>query len=287
MATPTFDPCTPSIGAEVLGIDIAEGVDPATADVVHGALMEHHVLFFRDQDVRPGHLAAFASSFGPLEGAHHTYPSLEDEHVMLLDLGPQNPPDSAEWHSDLTYRQDAPFASVLQAVEVPPAGGDTLWANLFDVHDALDEGLRKDLSGLSAVHDIGSFRNHAFLGTGVDGINALMSEAGSAVHPVIDHHPVTVRPYVNVNETFTVHVLGLSRPEGIRLLSYLFDLINRPQFHVRLRWSPGTVAMWDNRGTQHYAVGDYLPHRRVMHRVVVASDIREPGSEAAREDREA
>jgi taurine dioxygenase len=93
---------------------------------------------------------------------------------------------------------------------------------------------------------------------------------------VIGHHPVTQRPYLNVSESFTRFIIGLSAPESARLLTYLFDLINRPDFHVRIRWQPGTVVIWDNRGTQHYAVADYLPHRRVMHRVAVETDMRTP-----------
>jgi len=96
------------------------------------------------------------------------------------------------------------------------------------------------------------------------------------VHPAIAHHPVTGRPYANVSESFTRFVIGLSAPESARLLTYLFDLINRPDFHVRIRWQPGMIVIWDNRGTQHYAVADYLPHRRVMHRVAVVTDRRTP-----------
>jgi taurine dioxygenase len=105
-----------------------------------------------------------------------------------------------------------------------------------------------------------------------------MTQAGMAVHPVIAHHPVTGRPYLNVSESFTRFVIGLSAPESGRLLTYLFDLINRPDFQVRLKWQPATMVIWDNRGTQHYAVADYLPHRRVMHRVAVATDRRSPPS---------
>ncbi len=276
---PEVSPCTPSIGAIITGVDLSKDLSESDADFLYDALLKHLVLFFHDQHVTPEQLSGFASNFGPLQGRHHTYESLEGfEHVTVLDMGPENPPDSAEWHADLTFGQDAAFASALQGIEVPSVGGDTLWANCFAVHDALPSGLRKDLEELSAVHDMGSFRSHAYESGGVDGINERMESVGSAVHPIIDHHPVTGRPFVNVNETFTVHILGMAQPESRRLLNYLFDLINRPQFHVRLRWQPGTVALWDNRGSQHYATDDYLPERRVMHRVVVESDVRQPNS---------
>ena len=272
-------PCTSSIGAAITDVDLSDEISDAEADFLYEALLNHFVLFFRDQHLTPKQLSFFARKFGPLAGAHHTYESLEGfDHVTVLNMGPENPPDSAEWHADLTFNQDAAFASVLQGVEIPSVGGDTLWASCFAVHDALPPGLRKDLEQLSAVHDMGSFRSHAYKAGGIDGINEQMGSVGSAVHPIIDHHPVTGRPFVNVNETFTVHILGMTQPESRRLLNYLFDLINRPQFHVRLRWQAGTIALWDNRGSQHYAVDDYLPERRVMHRVVVSSDARQSQS---------
>lgn len=183
-------------------------------------------------------------------------------------------PDAAEWHSDMTYRPEPPFASILQAVEVPPVGGDTLRASMYAVHDALDPGLRNDLSQLEAVHDMGAFRTGSYREGGNEAISAALVSAGSAVHPVIAHHPGTGRPYLNVSESFTRFVIGLSAPESGRLLTHLFDLINRPDFHMRLRWQPGIIVLWDNRGTQHYAVADYAPHRREMHRVAVATDRR-------------
>jgi taurine dioxygenase len=178
----------------------------------------------------------------------------------------------------MTYRPQPPFASILKAVEVPAVGGDTLWASLFAVHDALDAGLRRDLEQLQAVHDMGAFRTGAYQQGGDEGISAAMTKAGTAVHPVIAHHPVTGRPYLNVSESFTRFIIGLSAPESGRLLTLLFDLINRPDFHVRVKWAPDTIVIWDNRGTQHYAVADYLPHRRVMHRVAVVTDKRTPSN---------
>jgi taurine dioxygenase len=197
---------------------------------------------------------------------------------VVLTWGGNRKPDAAEWHADMTYRRDPPFATILKAVEIPLVGGDTLWASTFAVHDALDPGLRRDLTELEAVHDMGAFRTGAYLEGGDEGITAAMTAAGTAVHPVISHHPVTGRPYVNVSESFTRFLIGLSAPESARLLTYLFDLINRPDFHVRVRWQPDMMVIWDNRGTQHYAVADYLPHRRVMHRVAVLTDRRSPAS---------
>lgn len=273
----TCDRLTPAIGAvaHVSG-DLGRTWDEL-ADLVHSALMEHSVVVFPDADLDPRAMVQLGRSLGTLGMRHHSYRTHPDsEDVVVLAWEGDQKPDAAEWHSDMTYRSQPPFASILKAVEVPPVGGDTLWASMFAVHDALDPGLRRDLEQLDAVHDMGAFRTGAYLGGGDEGISVALAEAGTAVHPVISHHPVTGRAYLNVSESFTRFVIGLSAPESARLLTYLFDLINRPDFHVRIRWRPGTVVVWDNRGTQHYAVADYLPQRRVMHRVAVVTDRRTP-----------
>ncbi|WP_369201740.1 TauD/TfdA dioxygenase family protein [Streptomyces sp. PU-14G] len=268
---------TPALGATAT-LPLENGdVSEETADMVHTALIEHSVLIFPNAGLDARHLVQLGDALGTLGARHHSYATHPDhEDVVVLTWGGEDKPDAAEWHSDMTYRRQPPFASILQAVEVPPVGGDTLWAGMFAVHDALDPGLRRDLEQLEAVHDMGAFRTGAYRQGGDEGISEALTRAGTAVHPVIAHHPVTGRPYVNVSESFTRFVIGLSAPESARILTYLFDLINRPDFHVRLKWEAGTVVLWDNRGTQHYAVADYLPHRRVMHRVAVTADKRTP-----------
>jgi taurine dioxygenase len=247
------------------------------AGMVHAALMKHSVLVLPNADLDASRMVQLGQALGDLGARHHSYathPEFDD--VVVLTWEGDQKPDAAEWHADMSYRSQPPFASILKAVEVPPAGGDTLWASMFAVHDALAPGLRRDLEQLEAVHDMGAFRTGAYRQGGNEGITDALNRAGTAVHPVIAHHPVTGRPYVNVSESFTRFVIGLSAPESARLLTYLFDLINRPDFHMRIKWEPGTVVIWDNRGTQHYAVADYLPHRRVMHRVAVMTDKRTP-----------
>jgi len=268
---------TPALGATATLRHERGEVTDELADAIHAALVEHLVLVFPDADLDARAMVQLGRALGTLGIRHHSYTTHPDsEDVVVLTWEGEQKPDAAEWHSDMTYRRQPPFASILKAVEVPPVGGDTLWASMFAVHDALDPGLRRDLGQLEAVHDMGAFRTGAYREGGDEGISAALTEAGTAVHPVIDHHPVTGRPYVNVSESFTRFVIGLSAPESARLLTHLFDLINRPDFHARLRWQPGMVVIWDNRGTQHYAVADYLPHRRVMHRVAVVTDRRTP-----------
>ncbi len=273
-----IEPITPTIGAEITGLDLRVGAierDPAVIDTLYQALLDHQVVMMRNVDLSPSDQAALGRQLGVLGARHHEYqvhPECDD--VVVLDWHGDMKPDAAEWHADMTYKAHAPFATILKAVIVPECGGDTLFANMYAVHDALPPGLRSDLLEMEAVHDMGAFRTPAYLRGGNAGIDEALMAAGSAAHPMIAHHPVTGRPYLNVSEAFTRFVVGLSAPQSGRLLTQLFDLINRPQFHVRLRWRPGTMAIWDNRATQHYAVDDYLPNRRMMHRVVVATDRR-------------
>lgn len=266
---------TPALGAIVTLPEGAGEISEELADAIHAALLEHSVLVLPEADLDATRMVQLGAELGTLGVRHHSYRTHPDsEDVVVLSWEGDQKPDAAEWHADMTYRPEPPFASILKAVQVPPVGGDTLWASMFAVHDALDPGLRRDLEQLEAVHDMGAFRTDAYRDAGNEGMVAALTRAGSAVHPVIEHHPATGRPYLNVSESFTRFVIGLSAPESGRLLTQLFDLINRPDHHMRLRWQPGTVVIWDNRGTQHYAVADYLPHRRVMHRVAVVEDRR-------------
>jgi len=270
-----LEPLTKALGALVH--DPAVELLESDGTDLHLALMGHHVLFFDKGDLSAAGLAALGKKLGPVVNNHHTYRSHPDaDEVAVLEWAGDTKPDAAEWHSDMTYRAQPPFASVLQAVEVPPAGGDTLWASMFSVYESLPQGLRDELANLEAVHDMGTFRTPAYQNGGISGMEQAMADAGSAVHPVVARHPHTNRPYLNVSESFTRFIIGYSAPESVRLLAMLFDAIKSPEHQVRHRWKPGMIAIWDNRGTQHYALADYLPHRRVMHRVAVTEDLRSP-----------
>ncbi len=270
----TIDRLTPAIGA-LVHLDDRTVSDPCLAETLYAALIDHQVLVLRDFSRSVNDLVALAEAFGPVTNDHHEYQSHpESRDVVVLEWGGDRRPDAAEWHADMTYRASPPFASVLQAVHLPPTGGDTLWASMYSAFEALPAGLQDELASLDAVHDMGAFRTSAYRAGGLQAMSDALVAAGSAVHPIVAHHPVTGRPYLNVSESFTRFVIGLSAPESARLLTMLFDQINRPEHHVRLRWEPGTVAIWDNRATQHYAVADYLPNRRVMHRVAVTTDVR-------------
>ena len=265
---------TPALGAMVTGITLGN-LTGESADVLYDALMEHQVLFFRDQHLSPLEQVTLGRHLGDLGEPHHAYNTHpETDDVVVLDWRPGDRPDAAEWHSDMTFKSDPPFATILQAMVLPPVGGDTLWASMYSVYERLDPGLCSDLQQLFAVHDPGAFRNGAYATGGNAGIDEMLGTVGSAVWPIISHHPVTGRPYVNVSESNTRWIIGVGAPESARIVSLLLDMINRPDHQVRLRWMPGTIAIWDNRATQHYAVSDYRQFRRMMHRVVVQRDTR-------------
>ena len=269
-------PLTAAIGAEVTGLDLKVPLDPATEEAVYQALIDHLVIFFRGQELSPARHLAFAKGFGELDRPHPVYaqvPGFEEIVMLANDAG--NPPDTDGWHTDLTFMAAPPFASILVAREVPAVGGDTLWASMYAAYDALPAEMKAYLEPLRAVHDMGDFRNNFTLEEGSgERLDAAMQRFGCALHKVVQRHPVSGRKFLYVNEGFTVHIVGQTARESRRLITYLLDHINRPEHQVRFSWRRGDVAMWDNRCSQHYAVADYLPAKRCMHRITVVKDRR-------------
>ncbi len=267
-------PLTPTIGAEIYDVDLSSESVPSLVDQIYQALLDHVVIFFPGQSLTPQQQVQFASQFGELDHPHPIYPHADDKgQVTLLENDADRPPDTNDWHTDLTFKPDPPFASILYAVEVPTAGGDTLWSNLYQAYNDLPDEMKSFFADKSAVHDMGDFRNTYLANTNPESaLNEAMVKLGCAVHPVIKHHPITQRPYLYVNPSFTRYIAGMQWTESDRLMKYLFEHQNQPEYQVRYRWNKGTVAMWDNRCTMHYAVADYLPHYRRMHRVTVVRD---------------
>ncbi len=271
-----IEPATAAIGAEVHGVVLSGDLEPAVLDEIYDALSKHLVLFFRDQDLSPQDQFEFAKTFGEPAKPHPVYPHLPGfDRVVLLENDGDRPPDTDDWHTDLTFQPKTPFLSILHAREVPETGGDTLWANMYVAFDTLPPEIQTLTSRLSAVHDMGAFRD-SYLGdtNDVEALNAALASVGSAVHPIAPKHPVTGRQLLFINRSFTQHIVGMLKAESDRLLEYLFSHIETPNNQVRFRWSKGAVAMWDNRCTQHFAVADYLPAYRRMHRVIIDTDRR-------------
>jgi len=237
-------PLTSSIGAELSGIDLSQPLCDSTIDSIYQALIDHLVIFFRNQEITPQQHLAFAESFGQLDDPHPVYSHVQGfDRIVELANDAENPPDTDGWHTDLTFKPNPPFASVLVARELPVTGGDTLWASMYAAYDALPDDMKNTLESMVALHDMGDFRNNFTVGqlTG-DKLTDAMQRFGCAIHKVVKTHPVSGRKYLYINEGFTVHLIGKTARESRRLLNYLLDHIGRPEYQVRFNWSPGALA---------------------------------------------
>ena len=271
-----FEALTGALGAEVSGLNLGETLAQTDVDCLHQGLTQYQVLFLRDQPLTPESHLALAAALGDVDPGHPVYPHVEGfQSIVELIADADNVPDTEDWHKDLTFRPHPPFASILRAVQVPSHGGDTLWANMGAVYESLSAGWKSDLQALQAIHDMGTFRNDYFQRGGTKAIDKALAEVGCAVHNVVATHPISGLQYLNINQSFTRHILNMNQGDSDELLQYLFQQVRKPEFQVRLRWRNDTVAIWDNRITQHYAVCDYLPNRRHMQRVTVNNDKRE------------
>ena len=277
---PRIEKLTPAIGAILHDVDFAAGIGGALHDEIYQALLDNLVIFFRGTDITPAQHLQFAEGFGRLDDPHPLYPHVDGfPNIMKLENDSSAPPDTNSWHTDLTYKPNQPFTSILVARSVPEVGGDTMWSSNYAAYERLPDGMRRDLEGLQAVHDMGDFRNS--FAENDDRMNSGVSRFGSTIRPLIGTHPVTGRKFLNFNEAFVSHILGMTTIESNMLKVWLAGHMNTPEDQMRWRWQAGDIAMWDNRVTMHYAVADYLPAYRCMNRITVLDDKRAPLAQAA------
>ena len=269
-------PLTPSIGAEISGISLNDELNDDAIEQVYSSLIKHQVIFFRNQNLSPESHLKLAESLGEIDPGHPVYPHVDGyQSIVLLRNDANNRPDTADWHKDLTFKANPPFASILHGIKVPKYGGDTLWASMSAAYDQLPDGWKDYLEGLEAIHDMGTFRNDYYKEGGVESINNALKSVGSAVHKVIDTHPISGLKYINVNQSFTRNIVNENQGPSDQVLQFLYQHMNKPEFQVRFHWEDDSVAIWDNRITQHYAVCDYLPELRHMQRITVINDKRD------------
>lgn len=268
-------PLTPTIGAVVEGVNLSQGVSADLAEALRGALLKHQVLFFEDQHMTPVQHRDFAARFGALH-THPLYPGVpEAPELFILDNHAGNPTDNDAWHTDVTFIETPPMGSILYAKQLPPSGGDTIWANMRAAYEALSPVFRDFLSGLDAVHDFArGFPQQGIVAnaSGAEKHAQALAEHPPVLHPVVRTHPETGEDGLFVNFGFTERIKGLRRKESDAILRMLFEHVTKPEFQVRWRWSDNAVAFWDNRVTQHYAVNDYLPARRIMNRATILGE---------------
>ena len=269
-------PVSGTLGAEVDGIDLGGPLDDATVAALRAAFNEHQVLFFHEQHLSPEQQLTFGRRFGEL--GTHPYVAANPSHPEILDIVTE-PDDRVNfgggWHSDVTFLEEPDLGSILYAVDVPPSGGDTLFASQAAAYDALSPTMQQLLDGLVGIHSAGP----QYGGAGYSQRSRAMATSGAAAaaasrveHPVVRTHPETGRRSLYVNQAFTVGIKGMNRAESAALLGFLFEHATSEAFTCRLRWRPGSVAMWDNRSVQHYALHDYRGQRRVMRRITVRGD---------------
>ncbi|WP_421225439.1 taurine dioxygenase [Aeromonas enteropelogenes] len=268
-------PLGPHIGAEISGLTLAEPLSGQLFELIQQALLTHQVLFFREQPITPLSQRALAHHFGDLH-IHPVYPHApEAEEIIVLDTHHDNPPDNDNWHTDVTFIDTPPALAILAAKQLPPVGGDTLWASGIAAFEGLSPRLQQLLAGLEAEHDFTkSFPTHRHNASPAE--YRRWQEAAARHpplrHPVVRTHPLSGRQALFVNEGFTTRLPDLPAQESEALLAFLFRHIARPEYQVRWRWRENDIAIWDNRVTQHYANADYLPARRIMHRATVLGD---------------
>jgi taurine dioxygenase len=264
---------TPTIGAEITGVDLAAPLDDDLQAELRRALLEWKVLFFRDQDITRDEQRAFALRWGPLD-QHPFYayanPGQTDVDVVTLAKDAALGGTENEWHADVTWHRVPPLGAVLRAVEVPELGGDTLWMDMSAAYDGLTDELKARIDGLTAIHD---WRGSFGAVMPAEAVDALSDAFPPAEHPIVRKHPETGRRTLFVNAIFTQQVVGLDREESDALLREIYRQANRVEYQVRFRWTAGAVAFWDNRATQHYASSDYWPQRRVMDRISIGGDV--------------
>ncbi|MCE9589323.1 MAG: TauD/TfdA family dioxygenase [Planctomycetes bacterium] len=256
-------PATPTIGANVTGIDLSRPITPEQVAEIRRALLDHQVLFFRDQKrIEPALHIELGQQFGKLH-MHPTLPHLEGFPGILVVHADENSKGhfGPMWHSDVSCDAEPPMATMLQIHTPPPCGGDTLFAGMYAAYADLSPAMQRFLQGLAAQHQ------YPF------GIPSPSDPpAPRAEHPIVRTHPETGRHALYVSRLFTTYIVGLSPGESRSLLSHLFAHIENPYYHVRVNWQKNDVAFWDNRCTQHLAIWDYKPHTRTGHRVTIQGD---------------
>ena len=269
----TILPMTPTIGAEIEGIDLSQPLGATTVSALRQALLDWKVLFFRDQDITTEQHLAFAHNFGDLE-VHPFAPHKPDyPEVLAITHDEKNRGKETTWHSDVTWRLEPSLGSILRAIELPPVGGDTLFADMYAAWDGLKDEVKAKIEGAVAVHDFAHFRAAMRKrGLSEEAIQAMNEKYPMVEHPVVRTHPETGRKAIYVNAAFTQHIVGMERAESDALLAHLYAQAAIPEYQCRFRWTPNAIAFWDNRASQHYAASDYFPAVRRMERVTVIGD---------------
>ena len=266
-------PQTAALGAEIRGVDLSVSISDSVFSEINDAFLAHQVIFFRGQTIPPKSYVEFGQQFGELieymfmEGIRG-HPNITE--IVKTETSKES--FGSFWHSDSTYLERPPKATLLYAREVPVRGGDTIFADMYGAYESLSDGMKELLLPLSAVYSADLFDRNADQYDDMQGRNQA-KKITQTLHPVIRTHDETGKKSLYVNETHTKCLEGMNREESLAILSYLFDHVKKPEISFRLRWEENTLTIWDNRCTQHYALNDYHGQRRVMHRVIAQGGV--------------
>ena len=259
---------TPAIGAELVGVSTASQLSDDVIAEIRQALLDHKVIFLRDQHLSQEELLAFAKRFGDLEIHPATPKDQPNPEILRIEHGPKSKGQENMWHSDVTWRAEPSLGSVLNAIEIPPVGGDTLFANMHLAYENLPGDIRDQITGMEAVHDIA----RVFARRLNKKPEELHDRYPPETHPVVRTHPETGLRTLYVNAAFTSHIVGMEADESAALLKRLYATAANPEIQCRFRWTKGAIAFWDNRACQHFAASDYFPARRIMQRATIKGD---------------
>ena len=262
-----------ALGAWV-DVDLRRAADSAAEfDALNAALLRHDVLFLRDQALEPRALERLGGRFGNIE-THPAYAVVDGTSaVQILESTAAAPSKIEAWHSDMTFRSEPPAITLLHAQAIPAYGGDTLWASASAAYEGLSAPMRTLADGLRATHEFAhGFQESLAEPGGYERLRSALAQHPPASHPVVRTHPVSGKRALFVNRLFTTRIEGVSQRESDALLAFLANEVSTLEYTVRLSWQPGTVAIWDNRTTQHKPVNDYFPQHRLMHRVTVSGE---------------
>ena len=267
-----IEPLTPHIGAEIRGVALG-AMDDDDMQAIERTLLDWKVIFFRDQDISLAAHKKFARWFGDLEVHPLAVPSQGDTELIRIAEDTERRAHNDIWHTDVTFKQTPPLGSVLRAREMPPVGGDTLFADMVQAYAGLPDKTKARIDGRRARHDFHGFRHGLRAGNASETyIDELKTRYPNPEHPVVRTHPQTGEKCLFVNAAFTTEIVGMDKDESDTLLAELYAQARKPEYQCRFRWRVDSVAFWDNRCTQHYAVADFYPAKRTVERITICGD---------------
>ena len=279
-------PTNAALGAVVEGVDLTKGIDTETFEEINQALLKHEVLFFHNQPMKPEVHAQLANMFGEPQ-YHEAYPHVDGfSQITVLENDKDNPSKIEQWHTDMTFRPCPPLGSILHGAIMPETGGDTMFASMSAAFDGLSEPMKAFLDGLTAIHDFSfGFKESLAEPGGEARLAEMVRDNPPVEHPVIRTHPLSGKKGLFVNSLFTMAIKGLKEKESRVLLDFLFEHAVQDEYVYQFSWQNDSIAIWDNRITQHKPVNDYWPQHRRMQRITICLLYTSPSPRDAHESR--